>query len=69
MPLPSLRINTASAFATFIDLIFLAIAWEYFGKPILKMQLWVRAFLTLLGAMGWTSFFLRRPRLRVSHII
>lgn len=51
VPLPSLRINAASVFATFIDLIFLAIAWEYFGKPKLKMQLWVRAFLTLLGVM------------------
>lgn len=57
VPLPSLRINTASVFATLIDLIFLAIAWEYFGKSILKMQLWVRAFITLLGVM-WLDVIL-----------
>jgi uncharacterized PurR-regulated membrane protein YhhQ (DUF165 family) len=57
VPTPSLRINTASVFATLIDLIFLAMAWEYFGKPILKMQLWVRAFLTLLGVM-WLDVIL-----------
>jgi hypothetical protein len=34
-----------------IDLIFLAIAWEYFGKPTLGIRLWLRAFLTLLGVM------------------
>jgi hypothetical protein len=33
VPLPSLRINTASVVATLLDLIFLAIAWEYLGKP------------------------------------
>ena len=51
VPLPSLRINTASVVATLLDLIFLAIAWEYLGKPNLKIRLWLRAFLTLLGVM------------------
>ncbi|MDY6952611.1 MAG: hypothetical protein SWE60_13955 [Thermodesulfobacteriota bacterium] len=57
VPLPSLRTNTASVIATLLDLIFLAIAWEYFGKPNLKMRLWVRAFLTLLGVM-WLDVIL-----------
>jgi len=51
VPLPSMRINTASVLATLIDLIFLAIAWEYLGKPALDLRLWLRAFATLLGVM------------------
>lgn len=51
VPLPSFRINTASVAATLIDLVFLAIAWEYLGKPNLNLKLWIRAFLTLLGVM------------------
>ena len=50
-PLPSFRINTASVIATLLDLIFLAIAWEFLGKPKLQIQLWLRALLTLLGVM------------------
>jgi len=57
VPLPSLRINTASVVATLLDLIFLAISWEYFGKPAFKMKLWLRAFLTLLGVM-WLDVIL-----------
>jgi len=57
VPMPSLRINTASVVATLIDLVFLAVAWEYFGKPALGMQLWLRAFLTLLGVM-WLDVLL-----------
>jgi uncharacterized PurR-regulated membrane protein YhhQ (DUF165 family) len=57
IPMPSLRINTASVIATLIDLIFLAIMWEYFGKPALGMHLWLRAFLTLLGVM-WLDVLL-----------
>ena len=57
VPIPSLRINAASVLTTLIDLIFLAIAWEYFGKPGLKMRLWVRAFFTLLGVM-WLDVLL-----------
>ena len=51
IPLPSFRINTASVMATLIDLVFLAVAWEYLGKPRLNLKLWLRAFLTLLGVM------------------
>jgi uncharacterized PurR-regulated membrane protein YhhQ (DUF165 family) len=51
VPLPSLRINVASVVVTLIDLVFLAVVWEYFGKPTLNLKLWLRAFLTLLGVM------------------
>ncbi len=51
VPMPSLRINAASVAATLIDMFFLAIAWEYFGKPSLRIRLGLRTFLTLLGVM------------------
>jgi len=57
VPLPGFRINVASVFATVADLVFLAIAWEYFGKPSLRIQLWLRSFLTLLGVM-WLDVLL-----------
>ena len=57
IPMPSLRINLASVISTIIDLIFLGMAWEYLGKPILKMKLWMRAFFTLLGVM-WLDVLL-----------
>jgi len=57
VPTPSLRINTASVAATIADLIFLAIAWEFLGKPRFKFHLWMRAFLTLLGVM-WLDVLL-----------
>lgn len=57
IPLPSMRINTASVVATLIDLVFLAIAWEFLGKPNLNIKLWLRAFLTLLGVM-WLDVIL-----------
>ncbi len=57
IPLPSLRINAASVVATLVDLIFLAVAWEYLGKPNLNLKLWIRAFLTLLGVM-WLDVIL-----------
>lgn len=57
IPMPSFRINTASVIATMIDLIFLAIAWEYLGKPVLGFHLWLRTFLTLLGVM-WLDVLL-----------
>ena len=41
-PPQSLRIYTASILAAFADLIFLAMAWEFLGKPRLKMPLWLR---------------------------
>ena len=51
VPLPSLRINAASVFTTIIDLVFLAMAWEYLGKRGFRLKLWLRAFLTLLGLL------------------
>ncbi|MFH1982193.1 MAG: hypothetical protein ABIL58_10120 [Pseudomonadota bacterium] len=57
VPLPDLRINTASVVATLLDLVFLAIAWEYLGKGTLKLPLWIRAYLTLLGVM-WLDVLL-----------
>ena len=57
IPLPSMRINTASVVATLIDLVFLAVAWEFLGKPNLNIKLWLRAFLTLLGVM-WLDVIL-----------
>mgnify|MGYP003575981420 CR=1 FL=1 len=50
-PPQSLRIYSASIFAAFADLIFLAIAWEFLGKPQFNVRLWLRAFLTLLGVL------------------
>ncbi|MEP6669211.1 MAG: hypothetical protein ABJF10_08665 [Chthoniobacter sp.] len=57
VPIPSLRINTASVCATVADLLFLAIAWEFLGKPRINLPLWLRSFLTLLGVM-WLDVIL-----------
>lgn len=57
VPLPSLRINVASVAATLLDLIFLAMAWEFLGKPGFRIGLWFRTWLTLLGVM-WLDVFL-----------
>lgn len=57
IPSPSLRINTASVFATITDLFFLGIAWEALGKSRFSKTLWIRAFLTLLGVM-WLDVIL-----------
>jgi uncharacterized PurR-regulated membrane protein YhhQ (DUF165 family) len=51
VPLPSLRINSASVFTTLVDLIFLAIVWEFLGKRDFNIKLGLRTFLTLLGVM------------------
>lgn len=51
IPIPSFRINAASVIATLMDLIFLAICWEYLGKDKLRLNLWFRSFTTLLGVM------------------
>lgn len=57
VPIPSLRINAASVATTVADLIFLAIAWEFLGKPRWRIPLWFRSFATLLGVM-WLDVFL-----------
>lgn len=51
VPIPSLRINSASVLTTLVDFVFLAMAWEFFGKPSLQIRLGLRTFLTLLGVM------------------
>ncbi|MCK5035473.1 MAG: VUT family protein [Candidatus Sabulitectum sp.] len=51
VPVPSLRINTASVVVTILDLVFLAVVWEFLGKPHFRVKLWTRAFVTLLGVM------------------
>ncbi|MGC3988675.1 MAG: hypothetical protein QM796_03105 [Chthoniobacteraceae bacterium] len=51
IPIPSFRQNTASVVATLADLLFLAMAWEFLGKPRLHVPLWLRSFSTLLGVM------------------
>jgi signal transduction histidine kinase len=51
IPLPSLRINTASVIATVLDLVFLAMAWEILGSPLIRINTWFRSFLALLGVM------------------
>ncbi len=49
IPVPSLRINSASVATTVVDFLFLAIAWEFLGKP--RLYRWLRVFLTFLGVM------------------
>ena len=57
IPIPSLRINAASVITTLLDLIFLAISWEFLGKECLHLNLWLRVFVTLLGVM-WLDVIL-----------
>lgn len=57
IPLPSLRINIASIVTTMLDFVFLAISWEFLGKRKLKLSLWSRSYLTLLGVM-WLDVIL-----------
>ncbi|MCF8034043.1 MAG: GGDEF domain-containing protein [Desulfarculaceae bacterium] len=57
VPSPSLRINAASVLATFMDLLFLAIAWEFMNNRLQWIPLGIRAFFTLLGVM-WLDVFL-----------
>jgi PAS domain S-box-containing protein len=51
VPSPALRINAASIVSTFLDLMFLAMVWEYLGNRKFRMQLWLRTYVTLLGVM------------------
>ncbi len=59
VPMPDFRINAASAGATMIDLVFLAVAWEFLGKSGV-MKLWLRTYATLLGVM-WLDVVLFAP--------
>ena len=67
VPTPSLRINAASVVATFFDMIFLAVAWEFLNNQLNRIPLFIRAYMTLLGVM-WldvilfnTGAFIGRP--------
>ncbi|MCB2185490.1 MAG: GGDEF domain-containing protein [Deltaproteobacteria bacterium] len=57
VPVPSLRINLSSLFASFVDLLFLAMSWEFFQKQRRWLPLFGRAFLCLLGVM-WLDVLL-----------
>ncbi len=57
IPVPSLRINTASVATTICDLIFLAMAWEFLGTSRLRIGTGLRTFATLLGVM-WLDVLL-----------
>ncbi len=57
VPVPSLRINVASVATTLVDLVFLAISWEFLGRERWHMFLWLRVFITLLGVM-WLDVIL-----------
>lgn len=57
VPSPTLRINTASVVATLMDLIFLAVAWEFQNKRLNRLHWGIRAFFTLLGVM-WLDVLL-----------
>jgi hypothetical protein len=47
----NLRSITVSVFAILINLVFLAIAWEFLGASSTRLNLPIRIFLTLLGVM------------------
>jgi PAS domain S-box-containing protein len=49
--LQNLRRITVSVFATLINLVFLAVAWEFLGASSIRLNLPIRVFLTLLGVM------------------
>ncbi len=51
VPVPSLRINSASVLTTIADMVFLAVAWEYMHHRFQRVPLIVRTFFTLLGVM------------------
>ncbi len=57
IPLPSIRTNVASVLTMVADLIFLALAWEFWARPRVNMHLWLRVFLTLLAVM-WLDVML-----------
>ncbi|MDF1824222.1 MAG: hypothetical protein P1U68_06250 [Verrucomicrobiales bacterium] len=56
-PPQALRIYVASIVAALADLIFLAVCWEFLGKPQFKVRVGLRAFFTLLGVM-WLDVLL-----------
>lgn len=57
VPMPSLRINTASVLTTIMDLVFLAVAWEFMHKKLGRVPMGIRVFITLLGVL-WLDVLL-----------
>ncbi len=57
IPSPAIRSNIVSVVTIIADLVFLAIAWELSGKPDLRLKMWLRVFLTLLGVL-WLDVLL-----------
>jgi hypothetical protein len=57
IPVPDLRINAASVVTTVVDMLFLAMAWEFFGGSRRWLSSWLRTLLTLLGVM-WLDVLL-----------
>lgn len=57
VPIPSLRVNSASVLTTLADLLFLAVCWEYLHGRLGRIPLAAKAFLTLLGVM-WLDVLL-----------
>jgi uncharacterized PurR-regulated membrane protein YhhQ (DUF165 family) len=57
IPESGLRINAASVVTTLADLVFLGVAWEFLGRPTLRIPLALRTFLTLLGVF-WLDVLL-----------
>ncbi len=57
VPIPDLRVNVASIFATIIDLGLLVYCWNYLSRESLRIPLWFRSFCTLLVIM-WSDVIL-----------
>lgn len=55
LPQSSLRTNLAFILTPLADLVFLAVAWEYWSRPRLNMHLWLRVFFTLLAVLWLDS--------------
>ncbi len=51
IPLPDLRINTASVLTTILDMIFLGVMWEFLGRKLFRLPLWTRTLITFMGVM------------------
>lgn len=51
IPVPDLRINSASVVATILDMIFLGVMWEFLGRKLFRIPLWVRTLITFMGVM------------------
>lgn len=55
LPQSGLRITVSFAATLIIDLIFLALAWEFWSRPKLHLHLWLRVFFTLLAILWLDS--------------